>query len=59
MIEDLLYDLEHGGEIEPGMLTAINMHIPNARHVISSQIGGSLLEANRETPHLIASQGVR
>lgn len=36
LIEELFYDLEHGGEVEPGKLIAINSHNPNAQHVLCS-----------------------
>lgn len=50
MIEEIFYDLEHGAEIEPGILVAINMHKPNALHVISSQPEGQLMEMGQRAP---------
>jgi len=57
LIDELFYDLEHGAEIEAGMLVAINMHIPNALHIVCSRSGGRLMEVSREAPNGIGSLG--
>ncbi len=48
LIDELFHDLEHGAEIEPGMLVAINMHTPNALHIVCSQSKGRLVEIGRQ-----------
>ena len=44
LIDELFFDLENGGEVEQGILVAINMHNPNALNVICSRSEGRLKE---------------
>jgi len=50
MIEELFYDLENGGEIEPGIMVAINMHKSDALNVICSRSEGRLVALGQEAP---------
>ncbi len=47
LIDELFFDLENGGEVEPGILVAIDVHKPNAMHIVCSRSEGRLKKISR------------
>jgi len=43
LIDELSYDLEHGGEVEPGILVAIKGETGNSVKIICSESNGHLM----------------
>lgn len=40
LFDELFYDLDHGAQIEPGILVAMKMHEPDASHILCTKSKG-------------------